>query len=103
MRAAGSGPPSGILLRFAQNDSMKRRLTRTIALHLTVTIAVIAVLAGVGAYVFFHVSPRNAFFFGAALLILGMAIMTITMRASLRRIRRNLGRARRWGARLRGR
>lgn len=69
----------------------RRYLTRTIALHLTATIAVIAVLAGLGTYGFFHVSPRNAVFFGAALLLLGMAIMTITMRAPLRRIRRNLG------------
>jgi len=69
----------------------RRRLTRTIALHLTITIAVIAVLAGVGAYTFFHVSARVAVFFAAALLILGMVIMAITMRGPLRRIRRNLG------------
>ncbi|HSY50638.1 MAG TPA: ATP-binding protein [Thermoanaerobaculia bacterium] len=69
----------------------KRRLTRTIALHLTATITVIAVLAGLGANVFFNVAPRNALLFATALLILGLAIMTITMRAPLRRIRRNLG------------
>jgi two-component system nitrogen regulation sensor histidine kinase NtrY len=69
---------------------MKRRLTRTIALHLTATIVVIAALAGAGAYTFFHVSPRNAFFFAAALFLLDMAIMTITMRAPLQRVRRNL-------------
>lgn len=68
----------------------RRHLTRTIALHLTVTIAVIAVLAGVGAYAFFHVSPRIAFFFGAALFLTGVITMSITMRAPLRRIRRNL-------------
>ncbi|HXH38798.1 MAG TPA: PAS domain-containing protein, partial [Thermoanaerobaculia bacterium] len=70
---------------------MRRHLTRTIALHLTATIAVIAIAAALGVYFLFHVSPRNAFFFGGALLILGIVIMTITMRSPLRRIRRNLG------------
>ena len=66
------------------------RLTRTIALHLIATIAVIAIVAAFGANVFFHVSPRAAFFFGAALFLIGLAVMAITMRAPLRRIRRNL-------------
>jgi len=69
----------------------QRRLTRTIALHLTATITVIAVLAGVGARSFFNASPRNAIFFGGALLVLGLIVMSLTMRAPLRRIRRNLG------------
>jgi nitrogen fixation/metabolism regulation signal transduction histidine kinase len=68
----------------------RRRLTRTIALHLTATIAIIAIAAGFGAYALFHASPRAAFFFGAALFILGMVVMAMTMRAPLQRIRRNL-------------
>ncbi|HXA19125.1 MAG TPA: ATP-binding protein [Thermoanaerobaculia bacterium] len=69
----------------------RRRLTRTIALHLTATIAIIAIAAGFGARALFHASPRNASFFGAALLLIGLMIMSLTMRAPLRRIRRNLG------------
>jgi nitrogen fixation/metabolism regulation signal transduction histidine kinase len=69
---------------------MKRRLTRTIALHLTATIAVIAIVAGFGVHFFFHASPRIATLFGAALWLIGVATMSITMRAPLRRIRRNL-------------
>jgi two-component system nitrogen regulation sensor histidine kinase NtrY len=74
-----------------QNDGMRRRLTRTIALHLTATIAVIAIAAGFGVDVFFNASTRNAVLFGAALLLIGLTIMSLTMRAPLRRIRRNLG------------
>ncbi len=70
---------------------MRRRLTRTIALHLTVTIAVIAMLAGAGVQTLFQASPRNAALFGAALFLTGMTLMSLTMRAPLRRIRRNLG------------
>ncbi len=69
----------------------KRRLTRTIALHLTATIAIIAIAAGFGVHAFFNASPRNAFFFGAVLFALGVVAMSLTMRAPLRRIRRNLG------------
>ena len=69
----------------------RRRLTRTIALHLAATVAVIAGLAGLGAFVLFHVAPRVAVLFGGALLLVGLAVMAVTMRAPLRRIRRNLG------------
>ncbi len=66
------------------------RLTRTIALHLIATIAVIAIAADLGANIFFHASPRAAAFFGVSLLFLGLIIAAITMRAPMRRIRRNL-------------
>jgi two-component system nitrogen regulation sensor histidine kinase NtrY len=66
------------------------RLTRTIALHLIATIAVITIVAAFGANVFFHASPRDAALFGASLLLLGLIIAAVTMRAPLRRIRRNL-------------
>jgi two-component system nitrogen regulation sensor histidine kinase NtrY len=66
------------------------RLTRTIALHLATTIAVIAVAAAFGANVFFHASPRVAALFGGSLFLLGLAIAALTMRSPLRRIRRNL-------------
>jgi two-component system, NtrC family, nitrogen regulation sensor histidine kinase NtrY len=66
------------------------RLTRTIALHLVATIAVVAIGADLGARLFFHASPRAAAFFGGSLLLLGLIIAAITMRAPLRRIRRNL-------------
>jgi two-component system nitrogen regulation sensor histidine kinase NtrY len=69
----------------------RRRLTRIIALHLTVTIAILAMVAAVTAYLFFHASPRLAIGFGAALFLLGIATMSITMRRPFRRIRRNLG------------
>jgi len=69
----------------------RRRLTRIIALHLTITIAIIAIVAGLGARVFFHASPRIAIGFGAALFLLGIATMSLTMRRPFRRIRRNLG------------
>lgn len=69
---------------------MKRRITRTIALHLIATIAVIAIVAGFGVRIFFNVSPRIATLFGIALWLIGVATMSITMRAPLRRIRRNL-------------
>jgi two-component system nitrogen regulation sensor histidine kinase NtrY len=74
-----------------QNDGMRRRLTRTIALHLTATIAIVAIAAGFGVRTFFHASTRNATFFGAALFVIGVTVMSLTMRAPLRRIRRNLG------------
>jgi nitrogen fixation/metabolism regulation signal transduction histidine kinase len=66
------------------------RLTRTIALHLIATIAVIAIVAAFGANVFFHASPRTAALFGSSLLLLGLIIAGIAMRAPLRRVRRNL-------------
>jgi nitrogen fixation/metabolism regulation signal transduction histidine kinase len=66
------------------------RLTRTIALHLIATIAVIAIVAAFSANVFFHASPRDAAFFGSSLLVLGLIVAAVTMRAPLRRIRRNL-------------
>jgi len=69
----------------------QRRLTRTITLHLTATIAVIAIAAGFGVRAFFHTSPRIATIFGAGLFLLGLIVMSLTMRAPLRRIRRNLG------------
>lgn len=69
----------------------RRRLTRTIALHLTATIAVIAIAAGFGVRTLFHASPRNASLFGAVLFLTGVITMSLTMRAPLRRIRRNLG------------
>jgi nitrogen fixation/metabolism regulation signal transduction histidine kinase len=69
----------------------RRRLTRIIALHLTIAIAVIAIAAGLALRVFFHASPRMAVSFGAALFLLGIATMTITMRRPFQRIRRNLG------------
>ncbi len=69
----------------------RRHLTRTIALHLTATIAIIAIAAGFGVRVFFLASPRNASLFGAALFLTGVITMSITMRSPLRRIRRNLG------------
>ncbi len=69
----------------------RRRLTRTIALHLTATIAIVAIAAGFGVRVFFHASPRFASLFGAALFLIGLLVMSLTMRAPLRRIRRNLG------------
>ncbi|HWJ40080.1 MAG TPA: PAS domain-containing protein, partial [Candidatus Limnocylindrales bacterium] len=69
----------------------QRRLTRTIALHLAVTIAIIAIAAGFGVRTFFHASTRNASLFGAALFLIGLMVMSLTMRAPLRRIRRNLG------------
>jgi nitrogen fixation/metabolism regulation signal transduction histidine kinase len=68
----------------------RRRLTRIIALHLTITIAIIAIAAGVAARVLFHASPRIAITFGAALFVLGIATMSITMRRPFQRIRRNL-------------
>ncbi|MEA2325627.1 MAG: two-component system, NtrC family, nitrogen regulation sensor histidine kinase NtrY [Thermoanaerobaculia bacterium] len=68
----------------------RRRLTRIIALHLTITIAIIAIVAGVAARVFLHASPRMAIGFGAALFLLGIATMSLTMRRPFRRIRRNL-------------
>jgi two-component system nitrogen regulation sensor histidine kinase NtrY len=68
----------------------RRRLTRIIALHLAITIAVIAIASGVAALVFFHATPRIAIAFGAALFVLGIATMSITMRRPFRRIRRNL-------------
>jgi two-component system nitrogen regulation sensor histidine kinase NtrY len=74
-----------------QNDGMRRRLTRTIALHLTATIAILAIAAGFGVRAFFHASTRNASLFGAALFVIGLMVMSLTMRAPLRRIRRNLG------------
>src|SRR3954447_22884566 len=70
--------------------SMKRRLTRTIALHLMATIAIVAIAAALGVRVFFHISPRAAALFGIALWLIGVVTMSITMRAPLRRIRRNL-------------
>jgi nitrogen fixation/metabolism regulation signal transduction histidine kinase len=69
----------------------RRRLTRIIALHLTITIAVIAIAAGAAVRILFHASPTIAIAFGAALLALGIATMSITMRRPFRRIRRNLG------------
>ena len=69
----------------------RRRLTSIIALHLTITIAIIAIVAGVTAHFFFHASARIAIGFGAALFLLGIATMSITMRRPFRRIRRNLG------------
>ena len=68
-----------------------RRLTRTIALRLTVTIAIVAIAAGFGAGILFHVAPKIATLFGAALWLIGVITMSIVMRAPLRRIRRNLG------------
>jgi nitrogen fixation/metabolism regulation signal transduction histidine kinase len=68
----------------------RRRLTRTIALHLTITIAIIAIAAGIAARVFFHASTNAALIAGAALFLLGIATMSITMRRPFRRIRRNL-------------
>lgn len=69
----------------------KRRLTRTIALHLTFTIAALSIAAGLGAYAFFHVSLRAAASFSAGLFILGVTMMAFTVRGPLLRIRRNLG------------
>ncbi|MGH9422060.1 MAG: sensor histidine kinase [Thermoanaerobaculia bacterium] len=69
----------------------RRRLTRTIRLHLAITIAAVAIAAGVAAYYFFHASPRNAILFGGALFALGVLITTVTMRTPLLRIRKNLG------------
>ena len=69
----------------------KRRLTRTIVFHLAATLAVIAIAAGLGAHAFLHAPPRVAIIFGAALLLLGLVMITITMRSPLQRIRRNLG------------
>jgi nitrogen fixation/metabolism regulation signal transduction histidine kinase len=69
----------------------RRRLTRIIALHLTITFGVIAMAAGLGVRVFFHASPLMSVSFGAALLTMGIATMSITMRRPFRRIRRNLG------------
>src|SRR5437899_800352 len=69
----------------------RRRLTRIIALHLTITIAVIAIAAGVAARIFINASPRIAIGFAIALFLLGIATMSITMRRPFRRIRRNLG------------
>lgn len=69
----------------------RHHLTRTIALHLATTIAIIAIAAGFGVRAFFHASPRNAWLFGAALFLTGVITMSITMRSPLRRIRRNLG------------
>jgi len=68
-----------------------RHLTRTITLYLTATIAIIAITAALGVRFLFHASPRDASLFGTALFLLGVAVMSITMRAPLRRIRRNLG------------
>jgi nitrogen fixation/metabolism regulation signal transduction histidine kinase len=69
----------------------RRRLTRIIALHLTITIVIIAIAAGGAARIFFHASPTIATAFGTALLVLGIATMSITMRRPFQRIRRNLG------------
>jgi nitrogen fixation/metabolism regulation signal transduction histidine kinase len=68
----------------------KRRLTRTIALHLAATIAIIAIAAALGVRLFFHASTQRATYFGVALALIGVFTMSITMRAPLRRIRRNL-------------
>jgi nitrogen fixation/metabolism regulation signal transduction histidine kinase len=68
----------------------RRRLTRTIALHLAATIAIMAIAAALGVRIFFNVKPHNAMLFGAALLLIGAITMSIVMRAPLRRIRRNL-------------
>jgi nitrogen fixation/metabolism regulation signal transduction histidine kinase len=67
----------------------RRRLTRTIALHLTLTIAIIAIVAGLGAH-FMHASTRTAIVTGAVLFLVGIVTMSTTMRRPFRRIRRNL-------------
>src|SRR5258707_5317547 len=69
----------------------RRRLTRIIALHLIITIAVIAIAAGLGTRVFLHAAPTGAIVAAVALFLLGIATMSITMRRPFRRIRRNLG------------
>jgi PAS domain S-box-containing protein len=66
------------------------RLTRTIALYLAATIAVIAIVAAFAANVFFHAPPRVAALFGGSLSLLGLTIAAVTMRRPMRHIRRNL-------------